>query len=691
MLKFDEPVSFVKGATPTVRHAWESLGIKTIGDLLLTVPRRYDDYSKRVLIKDAQPGDVVTLSGKIVKCYKLPTFRKRIQVYRATVKDESGMLSATFFNQPWVLNEFTPGREVFWSGKIVSHPRYGKTMASPIWEAPEKIAVAAGKLAPVYPLSGALTQKRYRQLVQTVLDSVEFPPETLADEIRTRLNLLQFEEAVRAVHLPKTMEEAEKGRERLALDELLTYQLAFGFAAKQSAAFGAVPIPFDENFAKRFTAGLPFPLTNDQKRAAWTMIQEMNGDFPMRRLLEGDVGSGKTVVAAFLAAQVHRAGASAALLAPTDILARQHAETFRRFLAPHHIPIVLLTRTDKRIFENGEPHVLTNSELNLAIERGNAVFIGTHALLTPSRLPNDLALAMVDEQHRFGVEQREALTVSARSDGRVPHFLSMTATPIPRSLALVLYGDLKVCTLREKPPGRQEIETRVCVGNGRDLAYEAILEAARRHEQSFIVCPLIDPSDVLGVKSATQEWKRLSSGPLKGLRIGLLHGRLKTAEKEDVMAKLAEGELDAVVSTSVIEVGVDIPRATIMAIEGAERFGMAQLHQLRGRVGRSHLVSFCFFLTDTAGEPLERLKMVARIHDGFRLAEEDLKLRGSGNLMGKEQSGMPFFRAAQLSDVHLMHAAREESEQLLSQSPDLRAFPIWRERVMRLRETSHLE
>ncbi|MDO8584365.1 MAG: ATP-dependent DNA helicase RecG [bacterium] len=691
MLKFDEPISFIRGATPTVKNAWYSLGIRTIGDLLCTIPRRYDDYSQVVPINETEPGQVVTLKGTIVKCAKLPTFRKRVQIYRATIKDATGALSATFFNQPWVLTEFTPGREVFWSGKIVQHPRYGKTMAAPIWEMPDKVAVAAGKLAPVYPLSGALTQKRYRQLMHDIIERAEFPSDWLDEAMRSRFSLLPLQEAIRAVHEPETIEQAEQGRERLAFDELLTYQLALRQAAVASETAGSIPITFDQAFAKRFVSSLSFPLTDDQKRAAWAAVQDMEKATPMRRLLQGDVGSGKTVVAAFLAAQVQRAGASVALLAPTDILAKQHAQTLKRFLLPHHIPIVLITRTDRRRFEEDEEKELPNAELTKNIQQGNAVFVGTHALLEANRLPPDLALAIVDEQHRFGVEQREALTAAHRPDGRVPHFFSMTATPIPRSLALVFYGDLHVSSLHEKPAGRIEIKSRVCVGGERDDAYDAIRAAAGRHEASFIVCPLIDPSDVLGVRSATAEWKRLSSGPLVGLRLGLLHGRMKPDEKDEVMKKLINKELDAIVSTTVIEVGVDVPHATVMAIEGAERFGLAQLHQLRGRVGRSHLPSQCFLMTDAVGETLDRLSLVARTHDGFKLAEEDLKLRGSGNLMGKEQSGLPMFHAARLTDLRLMTAAKEEGGRMLSASPDLAGFEVWKERVERLRETSHLE
>ncbi|MDO8617461.1 MAG: ATP-dependent DNA helicase RecG [Candidatus Uhrbacteria bacterium] len=695
MLRLDEPVSFIQGATPSVRRAWETLGIKTISDLFEAMPRRYDDYSKIVPIRQAQTGEVVTIRGQIVKCVKLPTFRKRFQIIRATIRDETGTIAANFFNQVWLMDELVPGRDVFVSGKITTHPRYGKGLIGPLWEPAGGEAVIAGKLAPVYGLAGTLVQKTYRRLVRYALEHVEEIPEILQADTLTHQQLVPRANAFAFIHTPKDMAEAETGRRRLAFEELLAYQLALRSAQQEAVQAGAPIIPFDERFAKRFVASLPFTLTPDQKRAVWVALQDMAKDHPMRRLLQGDVGSGKTVVAAFLAAHVARAGWSAALLAPTDILARQHAVTWQRFLAPHQIPMILVTRTDKRWFLGREERQLSNAELEDLVAQGHVITIGTHAILEPHRLPKDLALAIVDEQHRFGVEQREALTVAVRQDGRVPHFLSMTATPIPRSLALTFYGDLDVSPLREKPPGRVPVKTFLCVGEERERAYEVIRQTAARHERAFVVCALIDPSDALGVRSATEEWKRLRQGPLAGLRVGLLHGRLKPVEKEETMGQFVNGELDVLVTTAVIEVGVDVPEATVMAIEGAERFGLAQLHQFRGRVGRSTMPSQCFLMTDTEGEAIERLKIVARVNDGLALAEEDLKRRGSGDLLGTAQSGHELFQAARLSDLALMTAAREEAERMLAVGAihelPLQQFPYWQERVRELRETSHLE
>jgi len=701
MLHWEEPVSFVKGATAPVRKAWESLGIRTIGDLLLTLPRRYDDFSRITKISDAQNGDFVTLEGTVIKCIKLNTFRKRFAVFRLMFDDGSGKLAANFFNQPWVLEEFKPGRKIFLSGKIAIKAPYGKTLISPIWEPAEARTLAAGKVAPVYGLAGTLIQKTYRRLMQYVLENVEWPEDAVSEVDRSKLKLLNQEEAIRAVHEPNSSDHAEEGRRRLAFDEVLGYQLALGAERMKATKAGAPAITFDQVFAKKFVESLPYPLTGDQKKAVWASLQDMErgepmaralaSAVPMRRLIQGDVGSGKTVVAAFLAAHVHRHGFSAALLAPTDILARQHAATFQRLFASHNIPFALVTRTEKRLYQGREEEVLKNEQVESLAEQGNVVLIGTHALLEQGRLPKDLALAVVDEQHRFGVGQRESMILETRSDGHVPHLLSMTATPIPRTLALTLYGDLDISLIIEKPAGRLPIKTFVCQGQGREKAYQAIRDAVARKEKAYIVCPLIDPSDALGVSSVTEEWKSLSKGPLEGLKLGLLHGRLKPKEKEETMDAFKNGDVDVLIATSVIEVGVDVPQATVIAIEGAERFGLAQLHQLRGRVGRSNLPSTCFLLTDTEGSGLERLMTMERVQDGFRLAEEDLKLRGSGQLLGTQQSGHEALTIARITDGDIISNAREEARRILDTDPDLSKHPLWKRAVEGMRDSAHLE
>jgi ATP-dependent DNA helicase RecG len=675
MLRWDEPVSFIKGATPSVRNAWQSLGIRTIGELLTTIPRRYDDYSKITEIRNATNGDTVTVKGKVVKSALLPSFRKKIKIFKVTLEDATGKITTNFFNQPWVLDELTEGREVFISGKVKFDVRFGKSISSPIWEPAEKETIAAGKLAPVYGLAGTLVQKTYRRLIQYTIDNLEASTIGFDTDDQAR----DYLKAIKQVHEPENAAQAEEGRKVLAYHEMLAYQVALRGARRDADEHGAPPVAFNERFAKSFVADLPWPMTGDQKRAAWSCFKDMEGTRPMRRLLQGDVGSGKTAVAGFLMAHVQQAGASAAFLAPTDILAKQHFETLQRLYARKPIPLFLITRTTKT--EGWED----------AVRSGNAIFIGTHAILEAGRLPPDLALAVVDEQHRFGVDQREAMVNQVRQDGRVPHLLSMTATPIPRSLALVLYGDLDVSIILEKPAGRQPIKTRVCHGRSREDAYESIRAAVSRGERAFVVCPLIDPSDALGVSSATEEAKRLAQEPLSGIKIGLLHGRMKAKEKDEAMLAFIDGETPVLVSTTVIEVGVDVPKATVIAIEGAERFGLAQLHQLRGRVGRSTLASHCFLMTDVEGEPYQRLKLLEMIDDGFRLAEEDLKRRGSGNLFGTQQSGELGLRITRLTDTDIFSKAQQEAAEIMKDDPELTQHGYLRRAIEELRVTSHLE
>lgn len=691
MLQFRDPVSFLKGAMPAVRKAWAELGILTIEDLLRTIPRRYEDFSQMKPLFEAKEGEMITARVRVKTCQQLPGFRRHIKMMRLLVEDASGTASATFFNQPWLAKELVPGREIFLSGTIGVHPRFGRQMSKPQWEPVEGERLISGSIAPVYALSGSLAQKTYRRLVKLALSELESPEELIDEALRKKLGLLGIEEAIHQVHAPKTLALAEEARRRFAFEEVLAYRLAFGLANAQARAGNGWMIPLQDAFAKRFVQHLPFPLTDDQKRAVWAMMQDLAQSVPMRRLLQGDVGSGKTVVAAFLAAHVQRFGASVAFLVPTDLLAQQHASTLRRLFLPHLVPLLLLTRTTRRLFFGETETALTGVEAERRIQEGNLVVLGTHALLQERRLPPDLALAIVDEQHRFGVQQRQFLADGLLTNGRTPHLLSMTATPIPRSLALTIFGDLAVSSIKQKPSGRLPVATHVCAGSARETAYAAIRAAAARKEASFVVCPLIETSDVLGVAAATEEFTRLQAGPLAGLRLGLLHGRLKAQEKETVMQALVNGELDVLVATSVIEVGVDVPKATVIAIEGAERFGLAQLHQMRGRVGRSSLPSQCFLLTDAQGEGIARLERVAVLTDGFALAEEDFHRRGSGNLLGTLQSGHLGFRSVRLTDVDLMQAARDEAHRLLEEDPTLKTQPAWQERIRVLKANAHLE
>lgn len=690
MVRLTDAVALIGDLNAAQKRAVKAFGVKTVEDLVRIYPRRYDDYSNTVSIRQAPVGEGVTLRVKVQKIQKQPGFRKRIAIIRGVVEDfdgTGGTLKVVWFNQPWLLDELKPGRDLFLSGVITQHPRFGRQMSNPLWEDPET-AIAGGRIAPVYPLTGSVAQKTMRMLVAGVVEELQDVAETLPAGVHA----LSLAEALRKVHRPETLEEAEEGRQRLALEEFLVYRLAVGSVRRQVDNAGAPVVTFDESFAKKFVGSLPFALTPHQKRAAWDALQDMGHRRPMRRLLQGDVGSGKTVVAAMLLAMAYRSNQSGVLLAPTELLAQQHAVTVRRFLEIGSAPVLLLTSSKKVLWEGGEEVVMKLSDARARIAEGRIVVVGTHALLERGMMPPDVAISVADEQHRFGVSQREALAVGSREDGKVPHLLSMTATPIPRSLALTLYGDLEISSLKSKPAGRKPIATTVLVGADREEAYDVVRREVAAGRRAYVVCPLIDTSDTLGVSSATDEAKRLAAGPLKGLRIGLLHGKLSHADKEGVMGAFAEGLLDVLVATTVVEVGVDVPEATVMLVEGAERFGLAQLHQLRGRVGRSAHTSYCFLLTDTDDAAAQsRLAVLAKTHDGFVIAEEDLKRRGSGNLMGTQQSGRPTFRAARLTDTDLMGKAKDVATDLLEKDPDFLSVPALAQQVEEMRESRHGE
>ncbi|MEO5927208.1 MAG: ATP-dependent DNA helicase RecG [Patescibacteria group bacterium] len=692
MVNWNDPVEFIHGLTAHERRVLKALGVATVGELLMTMPRRYDDYSRLTTIATIPTNIPVTIKATVKEIAQAKTFRKRFAIIKAVVSDESGSIGVTWFNQVWLLKQLHPGDEIFLSGAVTQRPRFGRGFTSPLWEPANQETIAAGTVAPVYPLTGQVTQKTLRKIIRGAVEDVAAPVDPIPTDALSRASVPSLADALRSIHRPTSSDDAEQGRRRIAFGELLVYQLALRMARHEADAAGAPLVTFDESFAKTFAASFPFELTDDQKKAVWAAVKDMQMGRPMRRMLQGDVGSGKTAVASMLAALTFRAGASAVLMAPTEVLAKQHAATLERFLIPHHIPVLLLTSSTRKLYEGRDVTELSASEARDRIAKGRIVAVGTHALLERGTAPPDLALVIVDEQHRFGVAQREALTVSTRGDGKVPHLLSMSATPIPRSLALTLLGDLDVSIIKTKPKDRKPVATVAVMGeSGRERAYQAIRDEVLDGHRAFVVCPLIDPSDTLGVKSVEEETRRLAAGPLNGLRIGMVHGRMSAREKDEAMTTFASGKSDVLVATTVVEVGVDVPEATVMVIEGAERFGLAQLHQLRGRVGRSHRASRCFLVASDDSFSLERLRVLERTNDGFEVAEADLKLRGSGNILGTQQSGSPIFQAARTDDLGLMASAREVSLDLVSTDPELSSHPALRDIVTTMRESSHRE
>ncbi len=666
----DDPVTVLPGVGSQRARQLEALGVTTVRDLLYLVPRRYLDYTQVVPIgrlgRLVRPGEEVTCSviGEVVQIETRETSGGRRYV-SVQLRDETGTIPVIWFN-PYIARQLEVGQRIAVSGRLEGNGPYVR-FRNPEWEPAEAELLQTGRIVPVYPLTQGLYQRQLRQLTRAALDlALPRLEDPLPPALRERNQLPPLAWALEQLHYPETLAAAERARRRLAFDEFLVLQL--GLVQRRLAwhAQAGIAIPIDRDFLETFLASLPFQLTGAQRRALEEILADLAEPHPMSRLLQGDVGSGKTVVAAAAALLVHRAGYQAAILAPTEILAEQHYRTLTRLYAA--LPdgerpfVALLT--------GSTPERDRGSILAGLVSGAISIVVGTHALLEERVRFRRLALAVIDEQHRFGVLQRHTL----RSKGENPHVLVMTATPIPRSLALVLHGDLDLSIIDELPPGRQPVKTYVVPGRKRTQAYEFVRREIEKGHQAFIICPLVEESEAIEARAATAEYERLQREVFPDLRLGLLHGRMSPREKEDVMTRFRDGELHILVSTAVVEVGIDIPNATVILIEGAERFGLAQLHQFRGRVGRGSAPSYCLLVSDASTETArQRLEAVASTTDGFRLAEIDLELRGPGEFLGTRQSGLPNLRFASLADLSTLQAARRTAEDLLRQDPSLSA------------------
>lgn len=665
------------------------LGLFSLRDALFDFPFRYDDLSHALAIADVQAGQKVTIQGTITAIENRKAKQGRMMVTEALVDDGTGGIKAIWFHQGFITKVIKPGQIVSLAGKV--DDRYGLSLVNPVYEiiGNGKVSKETGRIMPIYKLTGGLTQKMRRKVVESALSAVKEVEEWLPSRVRDEATLLELQEAIPLLHFPPSPEAKDRALRRMKFDEFFLYQLLHAKSRRELRDHKAPRVPFAEDLIKKTVEKLPFQLTGAQKKAIWAIIQDMNRPEPMNRLLEGDVGSGKTIVAALVALNAAQSNWQTAMLAPTEILAEQHAQTLQKLFGKT-LRLGLYTRTKRRI---GEKEV-TKAQLLSALKNGSIdVVIGTHALLTQEVLFDRLGLVVVDEQHRFGVRQRQALKDKQGDADGIPHLLSMTATPIPRSLALVLYGDLDRSILDEYPVGRKPILTRLTDLGREEEAYVQMRTEMDAGRQVFVVCPLIEESDALGANSVHEVLKEFSVGPFKGYRILMLHGRMKTKEKDDVMRVFAAGEADMLISTTVVEVGVDVPNATVMYVEGAERFGLAQLHQLRGRVGRGAHQSHCFLHpSGILGEVArERLLAIEDNQDGFDLAERDLQLRGSGNIFGTEQSGFQQFKMGTMEDIDLMSFAKDFAKQLLDASPDLSVFPTVRDRLKEYVDAVHLE
>jgi ATP-dependent DNA helicase RecG len=677
----DQNVTRLKGVTTRYLPRLKRLGVGTIEDLVYLFPHRHNDFANVCKVSELNAGAEQTVLVTVWEASELRHGPRRRST-QAVLGDDTGNVRAIWFNQPYLTKTFPTGTPLVISGKV-SLFRGSFVFESPEYElmTGQEELVHTGRLVPVYPTVDGLPQRTIRRIVRQALDAglsqvVEFLPE----DSRHRLGLLGLQNAIKQAHYPEAPADWTAARRRLAFDELLLIQLAVLMRRRawQHEAEG-IPLAVDPLLLDAFLAALPFELTRAQSTVLNEVLHDMAQGTPMSRLLQGEVGSGKTVVAvaAMLVAAFN--GYQGALMAPTEVLAEQHFLTITRLFS--ELPQVTREEDVVSLSIGGFPRRVTlglllgslpkkaKLEMHRRIADGEVdLVVGTHALIQQDVDLSRLALAVVDEQQRFGVMQR----ASIRKKGRRPHLLAMSATPIPRSLALTLYGDLDISVIDELPPGRQTIRTRWVEPERRAASYNFVRKQVDEGRQAFIVCPLIDASEVIQTRAATEEYERLSKDVFPDLRVGLLHGRMALREKEEIMDMFQGGDLDILVSTPVIEVGIDVPNATVMLVDGAERFGLAQLHQFRGRVGRGRHQSYCLLLADAPGqEARERLKLVERIQDGFELAEEDLRLRGPGDYLGTRQSGLADLKVARITDQDILAIARQEAFRLLDGDPEL--------------------
>jgi len=763
MLSPDTPLSELKGAGSRVLEAFRRLSLHNVRDLLYYFPFRYEDFSNIKSIGELRVDEQATVHGIIEEVGLTRSWRKRMLIVQIILKDKTGSMRAVWFNQPYLTHILRRGRKVSLAGKVCADEK-GFYFQHPAFELSGKGEPRhTGRLVPIYPETKWLTSKMLRFLIQHILNNVKPIPEWLPDKILEQEELPELMRALANIHFPKTIEEALRAKRRFAFEDLLLLHLTNIEIRLGLRRAKARRIPRDLEAAKRILADLPFELTNSQKRSLWEIMQDLDKTYPMNRLLQGDVGSGKTVVALIAALLTSREGYQTAFMAPTEVLAQQHFETIRKLFARlkekgHTLPQVgLLTGSGARLLIDGELESKISKNV-LQIEVGRCkipIVVGTHALIQKTVRFCKLGLVVIDEQHRFGVRQRAALIddinntnfgglhkqeTTQNSTRVLPHLLSMSATPIPRTLMLTIFGDLNLSLIDELPAGRKKIITKIVPPEKRGLAYEFIKKQIAEGRQVFVICPRIEAVNesangkiqarlridslpdktslsriqardqrdgqiperfrnqnfksrlALEIKSVKEEYERLSKNIFPDFRVAMLHGKLKAKEKEKIIKDFREGRTDILVSTSVVEVGVDIPNATVMMIEGSERFGLAQLYQFRGRVGRGEHQSYCLLFTDSNSKATRgRLEALVQAKNGFELAEIDLRLRGPGEFLGEEQTGFPDLAMKALQDPDLVRKSRAAAAEILKNDPTIKKHPRLKMRLKDFEKRVHLE
>lgn len=724
MIRLETPLKNLPRVLPGYFKVLEKLGLATVHDLLFYFPFRYNDFSQNVVLDQNYLNQVITVEGIVSKIKLVRVFKRRLTIAEVILQDKNNTpLKAVWFNQPFILNSVKEGSLLRVSGKLALDKKYF-SMSNPAWEMASRESTNTGCLVPVYSETKGITSKWIRWQIKIILKNIEKIPETLPDETRKKFSLPDIQTAITQIHFPDSQIKLQLAQKRFAFENMLLAQIKALQTKSLWDKNSSLAIKFDEKLIKTFVGKLPFKLTNAQRKASFEILKDLEKPRPMNRLLNGDVGSGKTVVAAIAALQAMSASYQVAIMAPTEILAKQHFESFCELFKNYDFNIALLTNSYKLLChcERSEATPKFNSKDEIAsvapLPRNNLLqeiksgkinlAIGTHALIQKDVKFKNLSLVIIDEQHRFGVAQRAALQQETMSiaDGQnktIPHLLTMTATPIPRTLAIAFFGSLSLSILDEMPKNRKPIITKIIPPEARNSAYEFVRHeikkgpastrgdrsSTRGGRQVFIVLPLIEESEALSeIKAAKKEHERLSKEVFPELKLGLLHGKLKSEEKEKAMKDFSENKTDILVSTPVVEVGIDIPNATLMIIENAERFGLSQLHQFRGRVGRGEHQSYCFLFTETDSE---RIKTLEKTNDGFAIAEKDLQLRGPGQFFGTLQSGIPDIAMENLGNIKLIKFAREEARNILVKDPQLKSHPAIRTALQKFEKQVHLE
>jgi len=701
-----QPLTKIKGIGFSIAQKLEKLDIRTVKDLLYHFPFRYQDFSTITPISDVQEGELAVIHGVLTKISIRKTWKRKMWLVEATIEDESGKIKAVWFNQKYLISILKEGMALNCAGKVTSD---GKKLAlsSPLYEIIShegQLTRHTGRIVPVYPETRGVTSKMLRLVMSKIIEALEDVEEFLPDEVFEHHDFPNIKEAFARIHFPETLDQAQEALERFAFQDMFLLQLLKTHEKRQLTQKKSIPIPYDIHYVKSLLENLPFELTLSQKKALHETLQDLERPHATHRLLQGDVGSGKTIVAALAALCVAREKEQSVFMAPTEVLATQHYQTFKKLFPDFHYGVALLTSSQSvSFFGEGLETQPSKKELLQQIQSGKIkIVIGTHAVIQKNVSLGSPAFVVIDEQHRFGVRQRALLSDNAQDTS--PHLLSMSATPIPRTLALTVFGDLDLSIISELPKNRKKIITKIVPPSQRAEAYQFVRKQIAEGRQAFVICPRIEPSDPtqepltfrqkanLEVKTVTEEYEKLSKKIFPDLRVAMLHGRLKPKEKQEIMGMFKDGEYDILVSTSVMEVGVDVPNASIMMIEGSEFFGLSQLYQFRGRVGRGEHQSYCFLLTNSrSATTTTRMKSLVNAKNGFELAEIDLRLRGPGQFLGSEQTGMPDLAMKALHNPELVSSAREEAVTLLEKDPSLTHHPYLKTYLSLFEKQIHLE